>query len=108
MRLFLTLLALAIVPLLQGCVAAAIGTAAVAGYAVGEDRRPASIMADDESIELKVRNRASEKQSAAHVSVVSYNRTVLINGTAPNQAAKDDIGQIARGVENVRGIYNEM
>jgi len=108
MRLFLTLLALAIVPLLQGCVAAAIGTAAVAGYAVGEDPRPAATMADDEAIEIKARNRATDAQPKAHVSLVSYNRMVLINGTAPDQAVKDDIGRIVRGVEGVRGIYNEM
>ena len=108
MRLILTLLVLALVPLIQGCVAAAIGGAAVAGYAVGEDRRPAPIMADDEAIEFKVRNRVAEKHPNAHVSAVSFNRMVLINGTAPNETAKEDIGRIVRAVENVRGIYNEM
>ena len=108
MRLILTLVVLAIVPLIQGCVAAAIGGAAVAGYAVGEDRRAAAVIADDEAIEFKVRNRVAEKQPSAHVSAVSYNRMVLVNGTAPNEAAKEDIGKIVRAVENVRGIYNEM
>ncbi len=108
MRFILTLAVLAIVPLIQGCVAPAIGGAAVAGYAVGEDRRTAAIMADDEAIEFKVRNRVSEKQPNAHVSAVSYNRMVLINGTAPNEAAKEDIGKTVRAIQNVRGIYNEM
>lgn len=108
MRLFLTVLALAMVPLIQGCVVAAIGGAAVAGYAVGEDRRTPAVIADDEAIEFKIRNRVSEKHSNAHISAVSYNRMVLMNGTAPSDAAKTDIERIVRGVENVRGVYNEM
>ena len=108
MRLFLIFVTLAIVPLIQGCVAAAIGGAAVAGYAVGEDRRAAAIIADDEAIEFKIRNRVAEKHPNAHISAVSYNRMVLMNGTAPSDAAKADIERIVRGVENVRGVYNEM
>ena len=108
MRLICTLLALALLPFLQGCVAAAIGGAAAAGYAIGEDRRPSAVMADDESIEFKVRNRVSEKQPTAHISAVSYNRMVLMNGTAPSDAAKADIEKVIRGIEGVRGVYNEM
>ena len=108
MRLILTLLALALVPLLQGCVVAALGGAAAAGYAVGEERRSAAVLADDEAIEFKIRNRVSEKQPNAHISAVSYNRMVLMNGTAPSDAAKADIERVVRGIEGVRGVYNEM
>ena len=108
MRLILTLLALALIPLLQGCVVAAIGGAAAAGYAVGEERRAAATLADDEAIELRIRNRVSEKHPAAHISPVSYNRMVLLNGTAPNDAAKADIERIVRDVQGVKGVYNEL
>jgi osmotically-inducible protein OsmY len=108
MRLILTLLTLAIVPLIQGCVAAAIGGAAAAGYAVGEDRRSAATMAQDEAIELRIRNRVAEEHPKAHISAVSYNRMVLMNGTAPDEASKADIERIIRNLEGVRGVYNEM
>jgi osmotically-inducible protein OsmY len=108
MRLILTLLALALVPLLQGCVAAAIGGAAAAGYAVGEERRTTATLADDEAIELRIRNQIAEKHPNAHISPVSYNRMVLMNGTAPNDAAKADMEKIVRGVQGVKGVYNEL
>jgi osmotically-inducible protein OsmY len=108
MRLILTLLVLALVPTLQGCVVAAVGGAAAAGYAIGEDRRTGNVIADDEAIEFRIRNRVSEKQPKAHISAVSYNRMVLMNGTAPSDASKADIEQIVRGIENVKGVYNEM
>lgn len=108
MRKLATLLVLACLPLLQGCVAALVGGAAAGGYMVGEERRQGAVLADDEAIELRIRNRVSEAQPNAHVSPVSYNRMVLLNGTAPTEEAKADIERIARSVERVRGVYNDM
>ena len=108
MRKLATLLVLACLPLLHGCVAALVGGAAAGGYMVGEERRQSAVLADDEAIELRIRNRVSEAHPNAHVSPVSYNRMVLLNGTAPTDADKADIERIARGVERVRGVYNDM
>jgi osmotically-inducible protein OsmY len=105
---FVVALSLVSVIALTGCVAAVVGGAAAGGYLVGEDRRTAAIMADDESIELRVANRVSEKYPAAHVSATSYNRTVLLTGEAPTTEAKADIERIAREVPNVRGTVNEL
>jgi osmotically-inducible protein OsmY len=105
---FVMALSLVSVIALTGCVAAVVGGAAAGGYLVGEDRRTAAIMADDESIELRVASRVSEKYPAAHVSATSYNRTVLLTGEAPTAEAKADIERIAREVPNVRGTVNEL
>ena len=109
MRLLLVLITAVLLPLLQGCAAVAIGGAAAAGgYLVGEDRRQGPILADDQAIEFKTQNRVGERHPGAHVNTTSYNRMVLLTGEAPDATAKADIEKIARGVENVRGVYNEL
>lgn len=108
MRQLVTVVALACLPFMYGCVAAVVGGAAAGGYMVGEERRKAAVLADDEAIELRVRNRIAEAHPKAHVSPVAYNRMLLLNGTAPTEAAKADIERIARAVQGVRGVYNDM
>src|SRR3712207_1643690 len=109
MRVFLTLAALAMLPLLQGCAALAIGGAAAAGgYLVGEDRRPVNILTEDQAVELRIANRVTEKYPTAHVNATSFNKLVLLTGEVPNEAAKSDVETIARGVPNVRTIVNEL
>ena len=105
---FVTALSLVSVFALTGCVAAVVGGAAAGGYLVGEDRRPAQTIAEDEGIELRVGNRISEKYPAAHVNATSYNRLVLLTGEAPTAEAKTDIERIAREVPHVRGTFNEL
>jgi osmotically-inducible protein OsmY len=109
MRILLILITAALVPLIQGCAAVALGGAAAAGgYLVGEDRRSAALLADDQAIEFRVQNRVGEKHPGAHVNTTSYNKMVLLTGEAPSAEAKADIEKIARSVGNVRGIYNEL
>ena len=108
MRKLFTVCVLASLPVLYGCVAAAIGGAAAGGYLIGEDRRTSSIMGSDERIEVTIKNRVSDQHPKAHVSPVSYNRVVLLNGAAPTEADKAAIEKLVRGVEGVREIYNEM
>ena len=109
MRLFITCLAVALIPLLNGCAAVALGGAAAAGgYLVGEDRRATAVMTEDEGIELRAQNRVREKFPNAHVNATSYNKLVLVSGEVPNDAAKAEVERIVRGVEGVRGIYNEL
>ena len=40
--------------------------------------------------------------------MTSYNRSVLLTGEVPSEAAKTRIEQIARSVENVRSISDQM
>lgn len=102
------LLLLASVVTLYGCAAAVVGGAAAGGYLVGEDRRTAAVLAEDQDIEVRVKNRVTDKYPDAHLNATSYNRLVLLTGETPSAQAKSEIERIAREVPRVRGIYNEL
>jgi osmotically-inducible protein OsmY len=93
---------------LQGCfplVAAGIGTTAL----VADDRRTTGIMVEDENIENKILLRVEQKHGAkSHINATSYNRIVLLTGEATAPDVREDIERIARGVENVRNVHNEI
>jgi len=109
MRNVLTLILLASLPLIHGCAAVALGGAAAAtGYVVGEDRRTVGTIAEDQAIESKTGERVVAKYSDAHVNVTSYNRMALLTGEVATAEAKAEVERIARAVENVRGVYNEL
>jgi osmotically-inducible protein OsmY len=73
------------------------------------DRRSTGTMIDDEGIELRTTNRIDERfKNTVHVNVTSYNRTVLLTGEVPNQAAKAEIERIAAGAGTVRSVTNEL
>jgi osmotically-inducible protein OsmY len=108
MRKLITVCALVSLPVLYGCVAAVVGGAAAGGYLIGEDRRPAAVLSDDQAIETRAGSRIGDKFPGAHVNTTSYNRLVLLTGEAPTAEAKAEIENIVRGVPGVRGIYNEL
>ncbi len=93
---------------LQGCfemAAVGVGTAVVSA----QDRRTTGAQIDDQGIELKVSNRVSDRYgNKVHVSVTSYDRNVLLTGEVPDDQTKADIAKIASGVQDVRGIVNEL
>lgn len=96
-------------PLLHGCTAAVIGGAAAGGYMVAQDRRTVGTMTEDEGIENKASSRIGNRfKDGIHINVTSYNRMVLLTGEVPDAATKTEIERIARGVENVRGVFNEV
>jgi osmotically-inducible protein OsmY len=100
------------IPVLSSCallVAAGVATGFGTGVAMSNDRRTSGIFVEDEGIEMKSGRRISEKYgSNVHVNVTSYNRNVLLTGEAPSDAAKADIGNLVKGVENVRNVINEI
>ncbi len=96
-RLLLVYLAV-LLPALQGCIPGLI-----------DDRRTSATQIEDSGIERKIGNRIEEKfGTEVHYDVVSYNRYVVLMGGAPTQQAKDEIGALALGVQNVRNVQNEM
>lgn len=104
----LVLVLLVILPVLHGCTAAVIGGAAT-GVVVAQDRRTVGTVTEDEGIEIKTGNRISNRfPDGIHINVTSYNRIVLLTGEVPDAATKAEIERIARGVENVRGVFNEV
>jgi len=108
LSLFASLLMLAALQLLQGCAAIAVG--GIAGAVVmSEDRRTVGTITEDTAIELKASSRIGQKlKEGVHVNAVSFNRMLLLTGEVPDAAAREEAERIARGIEYVRGVYNEL
>lgn len=100
------------IPALQGCfglVAAGAGAGVGTAVLVAEDRRTFGAITEDQEIEFKARSRIAEAlKEAAHISVTSYNRTVLLTGQAPAEDAKRQVEAIVAGMSNVRAIENDI
>lgn len=104
-----SLAAFLLVPLLAACAPVLIGAAAGGAYSSLEDRRTAGVQIDDEGIELRIGNRINDRfGDRAHVSVTSYNRSVLLTGEVPDAQSREDAERIARAVPGVRGVNNEL
>lgn len=98
---------LVVIPVLHGCAAAVVGGAAT-GVVVAQDRRTIGTVTEDQGIEIKAADRIGSKFKDGHINVTSYNRMVLLTGEEPDAAAREGAEKIARAVENVRGVYNEI
>ena len=96
-----------VIPVLHGCIAA-VGVGAGTALLVGEDRRTVGTVTEDQGIELKAISRVGERFRDPHINMTSYNRMVLLTGEAPDAATRNEIEKLARAVENVRGVYNEI
>jgi osmotically-inducible protein OsmY len=107
MRINFGWLLVAAMPLLGGCAAAVIGGAAT-GVLVANDRRTVGTVTEDQGIEIKASSRVSERVKDAHINYTSFNKLVLMTGEVPAAAGREDAERIVRGVENVRGVYNEL
>lgn len=95
-------------PMLQGCVPAVIGGAAV-GVMSAFDRRSTGIQTDDETTEWKAAQAVPAKFKAlSHVNFTAYNRRVLITGEVPDEEAKSIIGQQTRQLTGVTEVFNEL
>jgi osmotically-inducible protein OsmY len=93
---------------LQGCFGLVLGGATIGILAVA-DRRSLGVQADDQAIELKALSRLDKALTEkSHLNFTSYNRRLLITGEVPDARTKDQIGEEARRIENVQGIWNEL
>ena len=89
------LLILAVLPLLNGCMVAAVGGAAAGGVLMAEDRRTVGTITEDQGIELKASSRIDDRLRSAHINTTSYNRLLLLTGEVPNAAAREEAERIA-------------
>lgn len=106
-RLIATILALS--PLLQSCVPLIVGAGVGAGVMMADDRRTSATVLEDQTIELKIKNRVNEKyEDQLHVNFTSFNRFVLLTGEAPTEEIKQDLTIVALEVQNVRNVQNEV
>jgi len=99
--------ALAAASVLAACAPLVVGGVVVGGL-VATDRRTTGTLVEDQSIELKASSRVSELATLGHVSVVSYNRTLLITGEVPDANEKARVERAVAGIEGVRGVVNEL
>lgn len=106
-RLIATILALS--PLLQSCLPLIVGAGVGVGFMMADDRRTSATVLEDQTIELKIKNRINEKyEDQHHVSITSFNRFVLLTGEAPTEEIKQDLTIVALEVQNVRNVQNEV
>jgi osmotically-inducible protein OsmY len=64
---------------------------------------------EDETIEIKAKNRITEKYGEqVNISVTSFNRFVLLTGQAPTDEIKQDLPVLVLEVPNVRNVQNEI
>lgn len=108
MRNGFALLLVAALPLLGGCAAAVVGGAVGTGVLVANDRRTVGTVTEDQGIEIKAASRVGERVPDGHINYTSFNRMVLLSGEVPTQTSREEAERVARAVENVRGVYNEL
>lgn len=96
-------------PLMQACAPLLIGAGIGAGVMISEDRRTSAAMLEDQTIEVKTKNRIEEKYGEqVRINVTSYNRYVLLTGEAPSEEIRQDLGVLALEISNVRNVQNEI
>jgi len=94
---------------LQGCIGLAIGGAAAATGLVVVDRRSAEQQGEDKLIELKVNNQMRTRfGDSARINATVYQGVVLLTGEALIEELKVQAGEIARKVENVKSVSNQI
>ncbi|MBI3527839.1 MAG: BON domain-containing protein [Betaproteobacteria bacterium] len=99
----------ALVPSLQSCIPLLVGAGVGAGVMMAEDRRTSGTVLEDQTIEIKARNRISEKYGEqVNISATSFNRFVLLTGQAPTDEIKQDVSVLVLEVPNVRNVQNEI
>jgi osmotically-inducible protein OsmY len=92
----------------SACFPLVAGGAVVTGFVV-VDRRTSGAIVEDQSIELKIGSRIRDALGErVHITVTSYNRKVLLTGEAPDQQDKERAGEIAKGIDNITSVWNEI
>ncbi len=93
---------------LQGCFPV-VAAGAGAGVMAVQDRRTSGALVEDGAIEAKAFDRiGAQFKDNVHVSVTSYNRSVLITGEVPDADTKAQVERVVANIRNVAKIYNEL
>jgi osmotically-inducible protein OsmY len=105
----LVVILVALVPVLQSCIPLLVGAGVGGGVMMAQDRRTSGTVLEDETIEIKAKNRITEKYAEqVNISVTSFNRFVLLTGQAPTDEIKQDLPVLVLEVPNVRNVQNEI
>jgi len=94
--------------LLGGCTAMMVGGAAVGGYQVGKDERPAGVVASDSAITTKIKGKyvADSDVSVFNIGVRTWDGTVTLSGTVGSYVARDQAESIAKSTGGVKAVNN--
>lgn len=108
-RLWMAALALAGTTALSGCGLLFVGGAATTA-SVAADRRTTGEQVEDQTIEMKVaaEMRKLFPNDNARVNAMSYAGLVLLTGDVPTEQDKQKAGEVAKKVEKVKDIVNEL
>ena len=99
----------ALVTALGGCVPLVVGAGAVGAGMVATDRRSSGAQLDDTTIEVRGASRIRDiANDNMNVTVVSFNRQVLLTGTVGSEADRKRAEDVVAKVDNVRKVYNEV
>jgi osmotically-inducible protein OsmY len=81
-----------------------------AGCAVSRGQQTVGSYVDDAGITTLVKTRMAESKlvSASSISVETLNGTVMLSGFAKSATEKNEAEKIARGVNNVKSVKNEI
>ncbi len=94
---------------LGGCFFPVVVGAVGAGAYSATDRRSIGAQTDDKVIASRTASRIEEALSdRSHINVNSFNRKVLLTGEVPDQASKDKATQIAKAVDSVASVVNDL
>lgn len=108
MKTKLIMLALAALPLLNGCAAVVVGGVA-GGALLASDRRTSGAYVDDQAMEAKAISWILQTYGTqVHVNVTAYNRKLLLTGEVPDAKTRAAVENLMAKVENQNGIYNEL
>lgn len=88
----------------------AIALLATTGCAVGRGQETVGAYVDDATITTQIKARMLENKSVAgtSISVETLKGTVMLSGFAKNSTEKATAESIARGVNGVRSVRNEI
>ncbi|RKZ36079.1 MAG: BON domain-containing protein [Gammaproteobacteria bacterium] len=105
--LILLLIALGLLP---GC-AVTVGAGAATGAAMVYDRRTTGTVIDDQLIEFKFLDGLRKDEGLwkqTHLNATSYNNVLLLTGEAPDATLKQRAVDLAKRIEKVRQVSNEI
>jgi osmotically-inducible protein OsmY len=97
--------------LLSGCAPMLFGTAAVGTAVTVHDRRPANVIFDDQQIELEAMSALlsnAEIRGRSQISVTSYNRTLLLTGTAETTEEAREAAVLLSRIGKVQRVVDEI
>lgn len=88
----------------------ALALVTVTGCAVTRGQETIGAYVDDSTITARIKARFVENQQvdAAAISVETLNGTVMLSGFAKNATERTMAGDIARGVNGVKAVKNEI